>query len=60
LSAPSLSSKQETFALGSRNASEPYRRAYNAGGMNPASVNREALGFSRQPQDYHKARTPFS
>ena len=35
---------------GGRHASEAYRRAYDAGGMNPASVNREASVFLDNPK----------
>lgn len=40
-----LTPKQEAFALAyveTGNASEAYRRAYDAGGMKPASINRKA------------------
>jgi phage terminase small subunit len=40
-----LTQRQETFCLAyieTRNASEAYRRAYNAGKMKPATVNKRA------------------
>lgn len=40
-----LTQKQEAFCLAyieTGNASESYRRAYNAGGMAPATINRKA------------------
>jgi hypothetical protein len=53
LSTPSLSPKQEAFTLAyleTDNATEAYRRAYNADGMNPASVNREASALLDNPK----------
>lgn len=48
-----LTPKQEAFALAyveTGNASEAYRRAYNAGNMKPASVNRTAKELLDNPK----------
>jgi hypothetical protein len=47
---PRLTPKQEAFALAyveTGNASEAYRRAYDAEGMLPATINRNALVLTR-------------
>lgn len=49
----SLTPKQEAFCLAymeTGNASEAYRGAYSAGGMSPASVNREAKALTDNPK----------
>jgi len=48
-----LTAKQEAFILAyleTGNACEAYRRAYNASGMNAATVNREAHGLLEHPK----------
>jgi hypothetical protein len=48
-----LTPKQEAFILAyleTGNASEAYRRAYNASGMNAATVNREAHSLLEHPK----------
>ena len=48
-----LTPKQEAFILaylGTGNASEAYRRAYHASGMNAATVNREAHSLLEHPK----------
>lgn len=53
MSSSPLSPKQEAFALAyleTGNASEAYRRAYEAADMNPASVNREASALLGNPK----------
>lgn len=51
--APGLSPKQEAFCLAYLklgNASEAYRRSYDAGGMKPATVNRTAKELLDNPK----------
>ena len=51
--ADKLTPKQEVFILAyleTGNASEAYRRAYNALGMNAATVNREAHSLLEHPK----------
>src|SRR5262249_20013414 len=48
-----LTAKQEAFILAyleTGNASEAYRRAYNASGMNAATINREAHSLLEHPK----------
>src|SRR5215468_319576 len=48
-----LTPKQEAFILAyleTGNASEAYRRAYNASGMNAATINREAHSLLEHPK----------